>query len=215
MRDLQELSEGFSCWLNIQRKGRLAVTADPLMLRNLLLAGRQSTDSPPRQVIEDLGFGASLMTDDRVGRRLTLRATCGGYSPHVLNQCSIEIPTEGERSMIPTHTRVEALKVMIRTWSPEWGMLISSWDSHTAARKQHGVDLGLWCGEETFVRSGAPLPEAVRERFNVEEFPPHGNLIHVTKDTSAPGDVVKRLIDLHGILDRAGLYYRPTRKIDR
>jgi hypothetical protein len=179
-----------------------------VLLGELLLAGQQKTDSPPRRIIEELGYGSSFITDPKQGEPLTLSVNCGVFTPRVLNQCLIEFAAEGEKSYaaVPQETKDEVLKALIRAWEPSWGS-IGRTDLRQAARTQHGIDLGLSCGEVTFVGADRPsLPDLKDEWYQVEDFLPYGRLIRLRSDSAE--DKLSAVVQLRIALDNADVFYR-------
>ncbi len=213
LRQLETIDTRFSKWLHVRRRGRVEVKPECALLKGLLLAGRNRTDFPPRRVIEELGFYASLMTDSKEDKeRMGLSLNCGNYSSRVLSHCSIEFAPSGSLSYhsVPLSVQIEVLKSLVQAWHPDWGAICSR-TLRESMKKEYGINLGRSYGWITYVsQSRGEIPDQVSQRYYVEDMPQYGRLIYVTRESfdEKNPEQVEAAVDLYRLLDGHRIFYK-------
>jgi hypothetical protein len=183
--DLQNINPVFSNWLNIQRKGKLEVKPDVVMLTELLLAGMNRDEFPPRQPIPDLGFHVAFKKQLHVDYDILFNVNCGVYSTQLPlpNQCYLQFAALGDLTYksLPMDLKMKALLVLIEAWQPEWGAICPN-QLHKKVKEAHGVDLRRFCGWITYVSDKrGPLPQEITKNYLVTRIA-DGSLIHVSEE---------------------------------
>jgi hypothetical protein len=212
LQDLEQISPIFPAWSDVKHGAKFVeIKRDVESLTQLLSAGRNREDFPPRRVIEDLGFRVSVRTNDKAWEYVLFQVHCGGYCKDVPNRCITEFPEVGPHSyetVVPA-LKVKALRALIMDWNPDRGAICSRPFYRSVEAEIPPISFGD-LGWITYVphRRGE-LPEEVRQKFHVEEVPSFGNLIYLTKeppqDETNP-DFLKMAIDLYQTLERHGIY---------
>jgi hypothetical protein len=210
LSELQEIDPIFSKWLNIQRRGKLEIKLDVTMLQQLLLAGMNKEEFPPRQPIPDMGFHVAFNKQLHVDCDIDFKVHCGVYSTQLPlpNQCYISFAALGDLTYksLPMDLKIKTLLAFIHAWEPEWGAICPN-QLHKKVKEAHGVDLRRFSGWITYVSDKrGPLPEEITKNYQVTRGP-DGSLIHVSADEydETSDDQVKAAAQMGRILEENGI----------
>jgi immunity protein 52 of polymorphic toxin system len=215
LRSLATLSPAFASWFYTKERTRLPASTDPQFLRELLLAGRNRKDFPPREIIEELGFTASFITDSAIQEQVNFLVACGMYAkdPALLNHCLLKFAPAGTVSYdsVPLELKTRALAVLIESWDPDWAALRSRRLSKAVQAAHGNAPIEPYFGWICYVsqRRGAPSEE-VREKYHCKSLSDRGNMIYVTQeafDDRNPA-LLQAAADLYSLLLRDGLLNR-------
>jgi len=217
LENLATLSPAFASWFYTKERTRLQASSDPEFLRQLLLAGRNRKDFPPREVIEELGFSASLITDAPVQEQLSFRVVCGMHSkdPAIVNHCLLKFAPAGPLSYeaVPGDVKTRVLEVLIDAWDPDWAALRSRKLSQVLQARRGKGAVEPYFGWITYVsrRRGTPSEE-IRKNFHCVPRSNAGEIIYVTQHSFDEGkpELVQAAADLYGLLEREGLLNRTS-----
>jgi len=185
--DLRTISPIFASWFYTKERARAQASIEPEWLRDLLLAGRNRKDFPPRQVIEELGFSANLITDQSVQEQLSFRVVCGMYAsdPALLNHCLLRFAATGHLSdqALPLNLKTHALTILVESWDPDWAALRNRRLSKAVQAARGNLPVEPYFGWISYIarRHGA-LPQKVRDNYYCEALSTCGDLIYVTRD---------------------------------
>jgi hypothetical protein len=218
LRELRAASPAFAVWSYTKERRHLPAGHDLEFLRDLLLAGRNRKDFPPREVIEELGFSASLVTDHPVQEQLSLRVACGMYSkdPAIVNHCLLKFAPTGHLSCeaVQLDVKTRALRALIESWDPDWAALRSRRLSKAIQAARGNVTVEPYFGWISYVsRRRGTVPQEVRERYFCESLSTLGDFIYVTREAFDDRDprLVHAAVDLYSLLEREGLLNRSSR----
>lgn len=117
-------------------------------LRRHLLAGRNRTDSEPREVIERLGYSFDVWNgqDDADAG---LMVHCGCYARRVGNSCVIDLPdvlVESE-ALYRVGVARSVMRDLVECWEPDW----ATWTSRRLREEQSGQRGKVVAGFATYL----------------------------------------------------------------
>jgi len=104
---------------------RLNLTAESL---ESLLVRESNRSDVTGERIENLGFRLSAWTGKNDGEAATLTVRCGCYADApILNSCIVGLPFSGPAAarLLQTKTLIAAMRCMVSSWDPDWGVVMS------------------------------------------------------------------------------------------
>jgi hypothetical protein len=141
LASLASISPIFATWFEKgnSRNDALKRPIDPshARLRELLIAGQQRTEVPPREVMTALGFSASMWNGQDIGASLS--ASCSVTSARVPNVVLLKIPRPNgdAASLYRRESALGVVRSMVSVWEPQW----CTWTGHLLRQAvQGGLD---------------------------------------------------------------------------
>jgi hypothetical protein len=204
---LQPVDPLFASWFKSAKSLKESLKR-PLELELSILAKyvqRTITRDDRRQPMEHLGFNVWLWNGRQGGNDAWLRASCGGASEWVSNNCILEAPDEGPGSerVLTTPFQVAALRAIAIAWEPDWGVAMSHAHRDIIEKKCPDVLVGWVTYLSRRLGRVPPLPTPVR----IEPVEDKGTLVILTPEpfTASNPEHVALAERVRELLDRAGL----------
>ncbi|MBU8901011.1 immunity 52 family protein [Corallococcus sp. M34] len=132
--------------------------------------------------------------------------TCGSRSRHVLDRCTVTLPSKGGAAerLLSAPVMAEIMRSMVLAWEPEWGVATSVAHRDNVSEEADPGTFAGWVMYFSRQRGEVPpLPSPVQ----VEPVGDQGTLIVITPERFSATNLehVALAARVHDLLDRAGL----------